>query len=146
MVFQQSQDLELKEMYTRVLMGNLDLEGLRFPKGKYGHQLESFARRWLWQVGLDFGHGVGHGVSHVGPVHEYPHYAYSKPPTGIPLEQGMVITNEPGFYKPNQYGIRIENILTVTSVDNRLGFKNLTKVPYCKELIVKELLMPYHLA
>jgi Xaa-Pro aminopeptidase len=82
----------------------------------YGHQIEAIARRPLWAVGRDFKHGVGHGVSHCGPVHEYPHYAYAKPRPGaplIPLQPHMCITNEPGYYEQGQFGIRIENILKV---------------------------------
>ena len=70
---------DLKEMYTRVLMGNLDLQDVKFPKNKtMGCYLEALARKHLWQIGRDFGHGVGHGVSHCGPVHEHPHYAYTR--------------------------------------------------------------------
>jgi Xaa-Pro aminopeptidase len=63
---------EIREMYTRVLMGNLDLADASFPFGIYGNQLESIARLHLWKIGKDFKHGIGHGVSHAGPVHEYP--------------------------------------------------------------------------
>lgn len=77
-------------------------------------QLESFARKYLWNVEADFGHGVGHGVSHCGPVHEYPHYAFSRSPiNGTTLKAGMVITNEPGYYKQDCWGIRIENVLSI---------------------------------
>ena len=93
-------------MYTRVLMGNLDLQNTPFPGGPYkstfGNQIEAVARRHLWAVGKDFKHGVGHGVSHCGPVHEYPHYAYAKAglgSTAMPLQAGMTITNEPGYYE-----------------------------------------------
>ena len=140
---------DLKEMYTRVLMGNLDLQLANFPAKKtMGMVLDSFARQHLWDAGCDFSHGVGHGVSHCGPVHEYPHYAFARgAPYATPLESGMVITNEPGFYKEGQYGIRIENILHVTSskrFENFLEFENMTLVPYCKELIETELLQDKH--
>jgi Xaa-Pro aminopeptidase len=139
----------LKEMYTRVLMGNLDLQAATFPgKKTFGMQIESFARQHLWQVGKDFGHGLGHGVSHCGPVHEYPHYAFARSPQyQVPLTPGMVITNEPGYYETNEFGIRIENILTVTTVQEDpefLGFENLTLVPYCKQLIDKQMLSEKH--
>lgn len=96
-------------------MGNLDLESQIFPaKRTMGAHLEPFARHHLWQACQDFGHSVGHGVSHCGPVHEYPHYAFARSPSSqVPLAEGMVLTNEPGYYKTNEYGIRIENILTV---------------------------------
>jgi Xaa-Pro aminopeptidase len=109
-------------------------------------QLESFARKYLWEVGCDFGHGVGHGVSHCGPVHEYPHYAFARTADyQVPLKAGMVLTNEPGFYKAGEWGIRIENVLSVAiSTEGFLKFENNTLVPYCKELIDKELLKPEH--
>lgn len=137
-------------MYTRVLMGNLDLQLANFPAKKtMGMVLDSFARQHLWDVGCDFSHGVGHGVSHCGPVHEYPHYAFARAtPYASPLEPGMVITNEPGYYKEGEYGIRIENILHVTSSHSNfkdfLEFENMTLVPYCKELIKMSLLTEKH--
>eukprot|EP00347_Sterkiella_histriomuscorum_P004031 403362008 len=133
----------LKDMYTRVLIGNLALQETKFPLGKtYAHQLDALARRSLWEVGEDFKHGVGHGVSHCGPVHEYPHYAYGKnPQSALMLQEGMIITNEPGFYKEGQFGIRIENITQVEKYNDQfLKFKALTLVPYCKNLISRSLL------
>lgn len=142
---------DLREMYTRVLMGNLDLQMTEFPGDKrtFGSSLESFARRYLWDVGCNFSHGVGHGVSHCGPVHEYPHYAFGKPDGqyASPLESGMIITNEPGFYKEGSYGIRIENMLHIIHSHknaNFLAFENLTMVPYCKELLDQALLIDRH--
>ena len=128
----------LQEMYTRVLRANLDFQLLNFPAKATGASLDAIARRNLWEVGADFAHGLGHGVSHCGPVHEYPHYAFAKDPSlAWPLEPGMIITNEPGFYKEKQYGIRIENVLHVTKspLKDFLCFENMTLVPYCKELI-----------
>ena len=108
---------DLREMYTRVLMGNLDLSLVQFPANNTpGLLLDSFARRHLWDAGCNFSHGVGHGVSHCGPVHEYPHYAFARSAQhACPLAPGMIITNEPGFYKEGKYGIRIENMLHVTN-------------------------------
>ena len=100
--------------------------------------LEPFGRRHLWNVGKDFAHSIGHGVSHCGPVHEYPHYAFARSEKyAAPLAEGMVITNEPGFYQAGEYGIRIENIMCVirTPFDGFLGFESMTLLPYCKELI-----------
>ena len=104
------------------------------------------ARRPLWEVGQDFGHGLGHSVSHCGPVHEYPHFAFARDKDQPwSLEPGMTITNEPGFYKQGAYGIRIENLLHVAESENDfLCFENMTFVPYCKELIERDLLLPNH--
>jgi Xaa-Pro aminopeptidase len=125
-------------------MGNLDLQQTCFPPGKtYGHQLDAFSRRHLWAVGSDYGHGVGHGVSFCGPVHEYPHYAYAKK-DGIFLASGMVITNEPGFYKTGHFGIRVENIMAVKKQNDFLAFDCLTLVPYCRQLIMPNLLSSDH--
>jgi Xaa-Pro aminopeptidase len=137
----------LKEMYTRVLMGNLDLQTAKFPYRTYGNQLEGFARRHLWSIGKDFKHGVGHGVSFCGPVHEYPHFAYAKKSPLIHLQPHMTITNEPGYYEEGQFGIRIENIMVVDKVLNNndfLCFRPLTLVPYCSRLIQKDLLEKAH--
>lgn len=148
--YQQDETLaNLSEMYTRVLMGNLDLQLATFPaKRTMGSSIEALARRHLWEIGSDFSHGVGHGVSHCGPVHEYPHYAFAKSaPYACPLDSGMIITNEPGFYKEGSYGIRIENILHVCATENHqnfLRFENMTMVPYCKELLERQLLRDEH--
>ena len=145
----------LKEMYTRVLMGNLDFQTTNFPGGHnkytYGSQIEAIARRQLWSVGRNFNHGLGHGVSCCGPVHEYPHYAVAKPGPGSPaihLQEGMIITNEPGYYEEGQFGIRIENIMLIEKFKNSkeqlLSMRPLTLVPYCSKLIVKDLLEMSH--
>lgn len=121
---------------------------LTFPGYKtLGMVIDSFARQYLWEIGKDFSHGVGHGVSHCGPVHEYPHYAFARSaPYASPLEPGMIITNEPGFYNEGHYGIRIENMLHVRNshYQNFLEFENVTLVPYCKELIDASLLQDKH--
>ncbi|CDW73923.1 x-pro aminopeptidase [Stylonychia lemnae] len=138
----------IREMYTRVLLGNLSLEKTQIPKGTYGYQIESIGRRHLWEVEKDFSHGIGHGVSHCGPVHEYPHYAYGKDKnSALALQENMIITNEPGYYLENQYGIRIENMLLIEKCENNhefLKFKSLTLVPYSKNLIDMQLLDQSH--
>ena len=125
-------------------MGNLDLESVKFPanKGVKGTMLEPMARRHLWEDHSDFSHSVGHGVSHCGPVHEYPHYAFARSDSHVlPLEKGMVITNEPGYYREGEFGIRIENMMEVVEEgDEFLGFKCLTLVPYSKELVEQGML------
>ncbi len=101
---------EEKEMFTRVLKGHIDLAMLRFPKGFCGKQLELSARASLWKVGKNYNHGTGHGVGHYLNVHEGP-MMISPRDLGVPLEIGNVLSNEPGYYKPDEYGIRTENLI-----------------------------------
>ena len=117
-----------KEMYTRVLLGNLSLERLIFKKGKSLEQLDKVPRSYLNMVGEDYLHGTSHGVGHFLNVHEGPY--------GKPLRAGNLITNEPGYYEKDNFGIRIENeILVVEKDENHLGFENLTFIPYERNLI-----------
>ena len=122
-----------KEMYTRVLLGNLSLERLIFKKGSTLRNLDSVPRSFLMQVGEDYQHGTSHGVGHFLNVHEGPY--------GEALNEGNVITNEPGYYEKDSFGIRIENsILVVNKGKNKLGFENLTFLPYERKLINLRLL------
>ena len=117
-----------KEMYTRVLLGNLSLERLIFKKGTDLGKLDTVPRSFLKMVGKDYLHGTSHGVGHFLNVHEGP---YDKP-----LREGNVITNEPGYYEENSFGIRIENEVLVVKKDERhLGFENLTFIPYERNLM-----------
>ena len=117
-----------KEMYTRVLLGNLSLERLIFNKGSTLRSLDTVPRSFLMQVGEDYKHGTSHGVGHFLNVHEGPY--------GESLMEGNVITNEPGYYEENAFGIRIENsVLVVSKGKNKLGFENLTYLPYERNLI-----------
>ena len=117
-----------KEMYTRVLLGNLSLERLKFRRGYSIYNLDSIPRSYLYMVGEDYLHGTSHGVGHFLNVHEGPR--------GIPLKPGNVITNEPGYYEKDAFGIRIENeVLVVEKEGNLLGFENLTYLPYERNLI-----------
>ncbi len=100
---------EMRDRFTRVLKGHIALALARFPKGTTGTQLDSFARRGLWQAGLDYDHGTGHGVGSYLGVHEGPQ-RISKAPSAQPLLPGMIVSNEPGYYKTGAYGIRIENL------------------------------------
>ena len=138
---------EQKEDYTLVLKGHLDLASQIFPKGTTGHQLDALAHRHLWQRGMDYFHGTGHGVGHRLAVHEGPQRISSKQGTGAPvaLEKGMVISDEPGLYKEGKHGIRIENLIAVTeAMKTEFGefytFETLTCCPYERDLIVKEML------
>lgn len=110
---------EIRDAYTAVLKGFLSLSMARFPTGTEGHQLDAFARRALWDIGLDFDHGTGHGVGHNLLIHEYPH-RFSKKASPHGFEPGVIMTIEPGYYKEGSFGMRIENQVEV--VADRPGF------------------------
>jgi len=138
---------EEKERYTRVLKGHLALSRVTFPAGTDGSDLDALARAPLWNCGLNYGHGTGHGVGCYLPVHEGPHrIAIGRRST--PLQPGMIVSNEPGFYKAGHYGIRIENLqlvverpeLSTKEYGEFLGFEPLTLVPYSRKLLARELL------
>ncbi len=107
---------EQRERFTRVLKGHIQLARIRFPKGTTGKQLDALARRHLWEVGLDYRHGTGHGVGAFLNVHEGPQSLSPKDP-GVPLEPGMFLSNEPGYYQEGEYGIRIESVMMVTEAE-----------------------------
>ena len=122
-----------KEMYTRVLLGNLSLERLIFKKGKNLNNLDMVPRSYLLMVNEDYLHGTSHGVGHFLNVHEGPY--------GKALKAGNIITNEPGYYEKDNFGIRIENeVLVVEKGENKLGFENLTLLPYERNLIDMDLI------
>lgn len=136
---------ELKRMYTLVLKGHLALARQRFPKGTSGQALDSLARAVLWQEGYDFEHGTGHGVGAVLHVHEGPQRIAKRMAEAV-LEPGMILSNEPGYYRKNAFGIRIETLLAVIKKPlpqdeyDMLGFEVLTLAPYEHSLIDKTLL------
>ena len=146
---------EMRDRFTRVLKGHIAVAAAIFPKGTRGTQIDSFARRPLWEAGLDYAHGTGHGVGSFLAVHEGPQRI--APVTSAqsggdePLQAGMIISNEPGYYKTGEYGIRIENLVLV--VDKQvegaekevLGFETLTFAPIDRRLIVREMLSPREL-
>jgi len=143
---------EMKDRFTRVLKGHIALSRVRFPKGTTGHQLDALARMSLWEAGLDYDHGTGHGVGVYLGVHEGPH-RIAKFVNTQPLEPGMIVSNEPGYYKTGAYGIRIENLQVVTPAADieggerpMLGFDTLTLAPIARELIVKALLTKNEIA
>ena len=125
---------EMKDRFTRVLKGHIALAMARFPAGTTGSQLDALARYALWQAGLDYDHGTGHGVGAYLSVHEGPH-RISKMPNNVALQPGMIVSNEPGYYKAGAYGIRIENLVAVKEAridgaDRRyLEFETLTLAP-----------------
>ncbi len=135
---------DIRKMYTLVLKAHISLATLVFPRGTCGMQIDAIARRPLWDYGLDFAHGTGHGVGHVLSVHEGPQRISTKGST-IPLEPGMVISNEPGFYKEGEFGIRLENLMVVMQCNHpgmkhMLCFSPLTLVPFDTRFIIKELM------
>lgn len=133
---------EQKMHYTLVLKGHISLARAVFPQGTSGHQLDALARIHLWQHGLDYAHGTGHGVGHYLNVHESPPRIAKVVSDNYPLKKGMVVSNEPGFYKRDEYGIRIENLMEVTEADCNgfLKFSSLTQVPIDCRPVLWELL------
>ncbi|HEX7970198.1 MAG TPA: aminopeptidase P family protein [Stellaceae bacterium] len=136
---------EMRDRFTRVLKGHIALAACRFPKGTTGSQLDVLARRALWEVGLDYDHGTGHGVGSYLAVHEGPQ-RISKLPNTQPLLPGMIVSDEPGYYKAGAYGIRIENLVVVTRLESSggerelLGFETLTLAPIDRALVEPALL------
>lgn len=131
--------------YTLVLKGMIALSAAMFPQGTSGAQLDTFARRPLWEHGLNYGHGTGHGVGYFLNVHEGPHQI--RPTAQMPIEVGMVTSNEPGVYIAGAYGIRIENLLVcheaeVNAFGRFLGFETLTLCPISTKPIARHLLTP----
>lgn len=138
---------EMRRRFTLVLKGHIAIATARFPKGTRGVDLDSHARMALWQAGFDYDHGTGHGVGSYLSVHEGPQ---SISRLGVvPLEAGMIISNEPGYYLEGAFGIRIENLVLVTEARvpdggerAMLGFETLTLAPIDRRLIVKQMLLP----
>jgi Xaa-Pro aminopeptidase len=131
---------EQKADFTRVLKGHIALGSAVFPRGVTGSELDALARMPLWQVGKDYDHGTGHGVGCYLSVHEGPQ-SISRRANSVALEPGMVISNEPGFYKAGAYGIRIENLVLVKEKDKKfLQFETLTLAPIDRRLVDIKLL------
>jgi Xaa-Pro aminopeptidase len=146
---------EMIDRFTRVLKGHIAIATAVFPKGTRGSQLDSFARRPLWEAGLDYAHGTGHGVGSFLAVHEGPQrispVGSSQSGGDEPLQAGMILSNEPGYYKTGEYGIRIENLVLVVPREvegaekEMLGFETLTFAPIDQRLIDAEMLEPEEL-
>jgi Xaa-Pro aminopeptidase len=140
---------EMRDRFTRVLRGHIAIATAKFPDGTTGAQLDSFARQFLWQAGLDFEHGTGHGVGSYLSVHEGP-ARISKLGT-TPLKRGMILSNEPGYYKTDAFGIRMENLELVVEahIDGAEkpmnGFETLTLAPIDVRLIDISMLSPQEL-
>ena len=136
---------EMRERFTLVLKGHIAIARAIFPEGTAGAQLDPFARQHLWEAGLDFDHGTGHGVGSYLSVHEGP--ARISKLGNVPLKRGMILSNEPGYYKAGEYGIRIENLVLVTEAPSAPGgekplnmFETLTMVPIDNRLIETSML------
>ncbi|XP_064545316.1 xaa-Pro aminopeptidase ApepP [Drosophila montana] len=138
-----------KEAYTRVLKGQLTFGSTVFPTKTKGQVLDVLARKALWDVGLDYGHGTGHGIGHFLNVHEGPMGVGFRPMPDDPgLQQNMFISNEPGFYKDGEFGIRIEDIVQIVPAEGKhnfanrgaLTFKTITMCPKQTKMVIKELL------
>jgi Xaa-Pro aminopeptidase len=136
---------EMRDRFTRVLKGHIALATAHFPDGTIGMQLDSFARRPLWEAGLDYDHGTGHGVGSYLSVHEGPQNI-SKKPVMQALKPGMVCSNEPGFYKAGAFGIRIENLVVVREPEDlggerpMMSFETITLAPIDLNLVEPSLL------
>ena len=136
---------EVRERATRVMQGHIAIATLVFPQGVGGAHLDAFARRALWQAGLDYDHGTGHGVGSYLSVHEGP-VSLSRLARPVPIASGMILSNEPGYYLPDHYGIRLENLLMVQNAELAaatkpfLRFETLTLAPFDMRLIDPALL------
>lgn len=140
---------EARECYTRVLQGMIAISRVRWPKGLSGRDLDSLARFSLWTAGQDFDHGTGHGVGAFLSVHEGPQRISRI--SEVPLEVGMILSNEPGYYREGAFGIRLENLIVVQDAPalptgdahrKQLGFETLTFVPLDRRLILSDRLAP----
>lgn len=141
---------DIKRAFTLVLKGHISLATARFPKGTAGSQLDALARQHLWAHGFDYDHGTGHGVGHFLSVHEGPQ-RISKAPNTVALLPGMVLSNEPGYYRAEAFGIRIENLELVVEVPTSgdmtvLGFESLTRAPIDRRLVDVSLLTDSEIA
>ena len=137
------QSQEVKNAFTRVLKGLIAISKLKFPSGTSGRDIDAFARAPLWQFGQDYAHGTGHGVGHYLSVHEGPHRISKF--SDVEFKEGMIVSNEPGFYKEGKFGIRIENLILVRNTEleaenSFLEFETLTFVPIDRRLISINLL------
>lgn len=137
---------EQKKMVTLVLKGHIALDMAKFPKGTTGPQLDAFARQYLWQYGFDYDHGTGHGVGHFLSVHEGPQ-RIAKNANSVPLLPGMILSNEPGYYRTDGFGIRLENLVEVRACEaladaerEMLEFNAITLIPFDLRLLDKSLM------
>ena len=126
----------IKDIFTRVLKGHIAVSDFKLKKNTFGSEIDVKARKYLKQIGLNYAHGTGHGVGYFLNVHEGPH-AISKR-NRINFQKGMIVSNEPGYYEKNKFGIRIENLIYVKDNKRTMTFENLTMAPIEKDLIIQE--------
>jgi Xaa-Pro aminopeptidase len=143
---------EMKDRFTRVLKGHIAMAEAVFPVGTHGNRIDALARFPLWAAGLDYAHGTGHGVGHFLNIHEGPAYLTQTAFGDFGIQAGMVLSNEPGYYKEGEYGIRIESMVVALPADiagaekPMLRFETLTMAPIARQLIDMELLTAAEIA
>ena len=126
----------IKDIFTRVLKGHIAVANFKLKKDTSGSAIDAAARKYLKQIGLNYAHGTGHGVGYFLNVHEGPHAISKK--NKINFQKGMIVSNEPGYYEKNKFGIRIENLIYVREYKKKISFENLTMAPIEKDLIIRE--------
>jgi Xaa-Pro aminopeptidase len=126
----------IKDIFTRVLKGHIAVASFKLKKNSSGSVIDDSARKFLKKIGLNYAHGTGHGVGYFLNVHEGPHAISKK--NNINFKEGMVVSNEPGYYEKNKFGIRIENLIYVKRSKNKIFFESLTMAPIDKDLIIKK--------
>ena len=126
----------IKDIYTRVLKGHIAVANFKLKKNTFGSKIDNQARKYLKQIGLNYAHGTGHGVGYFLNVHEGPHAISMR--NKVNFKKGMIVSNEPGYYEKNNFGIRIENLIYVKGSKKGMAFENLTMAPIEKDLIIKE--------
>ncbi len=129
---------EMKENYTRVLKGHIAVASARFKQGALGKDIDALARKPLQDVGLDYAHGTGHGVGCYLCVHEAAANIF--PRGELEMQEGMLLSNEPGYYKEGEYGIRLENLVLVQKDGDELFFETVTHAPFANEMIILDML------
>ena len=126
----------IKDIFTRVLKGHIAVASYKLKRNTSGSSIDASARKYLKQIGLNYAHGTGHGVGYFLNVHEGPHAISKK--NRVNFHVGMVVSNEPGYYEKNKFGIRIENLIYVKESNRKMIFENLTMAPIDKDLIIQE--------
>ena len=126
----------IKDIFTRVLKGHIAVSNYKLKKNTSGSEIDVHARKYLKQIGLNYAHGTGHGVGYFLNVHEGPHAISKK--NNVNFQKGMIVSNEPGYYEKNKFGIRIENLIYVKENNRKMHFENLTMAPIDKDLIIQE--------